>query len=112
MKKFKNGVPKLSNSACSTIATLMNKGIAFGAGTVGVTLNPKFHRRGRNLKVIEVSAFGLRAYVWYHGHHYVVTSKGAITPLNLRDKRVIRFYRLARSLKKKGCKNLRKHIYL
>lgn len=112
MKKFKNGVPMLGKSAYSTIATLMNKGIAFDAGTVGVTLNPKFHRRDRKLKVIEVSTFGSRTYVWHHGYRYILTSEGEITPLNLRDKRVIRFYQLVRSLKKKNCKNLRKHIRL
>lgn len=112
MKKYKNGVPKLNKSACKTIASLMTQGSAFNAGTVGVTLNPKFHRRDRKLKVIEVSAFGSDAYVWYHGFRYRVTSGGVIMPLNLRDKRVIRFYQLARSLKKRNCKNLRKHIRL
>lgn len=112
MKKYKNGVPMLSKSAYGTIASLMNNGIAFDAGTVSVTLNPKFHRRAKKLKVIEVSAFGLRAYVWYHGYRYVFTSGGEIMPLNLRDKRVIRFYQLARSLKKRNCKNLCKYIRL
>lgn len=112
MKKYKNGVPMLDKSAFSTIVALMNKGIAFDAGTVAVTLNPKFHRRGRKLKVIEVSVFDSRTYVWYHGYRYVISSEGEIAPLNLRDMRVIRFYQLARSLKKKNCKNLRKHIHL
>lgn len=112
MKKYKNGVPMLSKSACKTIASLMTQGSVFNAGTVAVTLNPKFHRKYRKLKAMEVSAFGSDVYVWYHGFHYRVTSSGVIMPLNLRDKRVIRFYRLARSLKKKNCKNLRKHIHL
>lgn len=112
MKRYKNGVPMLSKSACKTISKLMTQGSAFNAGTVSVTLNPKFHRRGRKLKVIEVSAFGSNVCVWYHGFHYRITSGGTITPLNLRDSRVIRFYCLARSLKKKKCKNLRKHIRL
>lgn len=112
MKRYKNGVPKLSNSAYITIGKLLNKGVEFDAGNIAVNLNPKHHNRCKKIKAISISLIGKKIYVWHHGYHYRFAASGDIFPLNLRNKRVIRFYQLIRSFKKKGCKNIHKCIRL
>lgn len=112
MKKYKNGVPMLGNSAYITIGKLLNDGVKFNAGNIAIELSPKYHHRCKKIKPISISLIGKRIYVWYHGYHYRIAASGNIFPLNLKNMRVFRFYQLARSLKKQNCKRLRKHIHL